>query len=294
MKALAQGSRLAVVAPAGPFPAQDFQRGVQRLGEHFRVCVDPRCHDVQGYLAGGDPVRAQSLLDALAHPDNHALIAARGGYGALRVLASLGEALPQAVLSHPVPLVGFSDLTALLLLWWKVGVCAIHGPMVAALGRGQGSLAALVAVLGGAPPTPWEGLEVWAPGRAEGPAVGGNLTLLASLAGTRWMPSLRGAVLFLEDIDERPYRLDRMLTTLRLHRALEGVRGVVLGQFTRCAPGPDGVTAEHALRETLSGEGVAVYARAPFGHEADNRAWVHGGVVALEDGAVHFLGGLDG
>ncbi|MBI5518186.1 MAG: LD-carboxypeptidase [Deltaproteobacteria bacterium] len=292
MKPLVQGSRLAVIAPAGPFPPRDFNEGVRRLEKHFQVSVDPRCHARQGYLAGPDSERAEALLAALRDPSHQALIAARGGYGAMRILEHLRDVLPGEISSHPIPLVGFSDLTAFLLAWWKMGVKGVHGPMVAALGRAQGSLSSVVGALLGEEAKPWEGLRVWAPGKAEGPAVGGNLTLLASLVGTRWMPRLRGSVLFLEDIDERPYRLDRKLTMLRMHRALEGVRGVVLGQFTRCEPGLDGVTAEQALREGLSSQGVPVYAGAPFGHGDVNLAWVHGARVSLRDGAVRFREGL--
>ena len=146
----------------------------------------------------------------------------------------------------------------------------------------------------GAIPATWTGLSLWAGGGSvEGRATGGNLALLAALQGTRCQGSHAGVVLFLEDIGEPPYRVDRMLTSLRSAGAFEGVRAVVLGEFTRCDPREDGVTVEEVLRERLGALGVPVLAGAPFGHGERHRPWVQGARVTVHArGEVVFEEGL--
>jgi muramoyltetrapeptide carboxypeptidase len=131
-------------------------------------------------------------------------------------------------------------------------------------------------------PVVWTGLEVIRAGRAEGPIVGGNLALVEAMAAAgRWAPPA-GCILALEDVTERPYRLDRMLTSLRLGGHLSRVAGIVLGDFARCDPGPDGVTAAEVLAERTRMLGVPVVAAAPFGHGTKNDAFVLGAVARID------------
>jgi len=188
--------------------------------------------------------------------------------------------------------VGFSDVTALHALWTLCGVRSLHAPMVAAVGRGA-DLDASRAVLFGETPAPWTDLTPLVPGDAEGIARGGNLAVLCALLGTPWALPLEGAVLFLEDIGEAPYRLDRMLTSLRVSGALRGVRAVVCGEFTNCHANADGVTVDDVLRDRLGDLGVPVLTRAPFGHGETHRPWVQGARVRVtREGAVVHTGGL--
>lgn len=290
---LRPGDRVAVVAPSGPFEPAALAAGVAWLRTRYRVEDDPRVLERRGYLAGDDATRAASLLDAVCDPSVRAIVAARGGYGSMRVLELVGPALAEALARDPKPLVGFSDITALHALWSRAGVRSIHGPMVAAIGAGTCDVRdrdAMISVLEGALPERWEGLEVWRPGDARGRAAGGNLALVAALAGTPWAVPLEGAVLFLEDVTERPYRVDRMLTTLRLSGALRGVRAVVLGDFHECAPGPDGVHVEEVLRERLCDLGVPVLAGGGFGHGTNQRVIVMGAEVRVgSDGILEFV-----
>lgn len=268
---------LAVVAPASPFPLDEFERGVAWLRERTTVHVDPRCYSRVGYLAGADDDRAAALLDALCDPDVRCVWAARGGYGVTRLLERHGDALLTTLRAHPKPVVGFSDVTALHALWARADVPSVHGAMVSALGRGDGSRDALWSLLRGDAPEAWEGLPALCAGPVvEGVARGGNLALLAALVGTPWQLDLRGAVLLLEDVREAPYRVDRMLTTLRMSGALEGVAAVVAGDFSDGGVGPDAITVHDVLRERLEGLGVPVLVNAPFGHGATNRPWVSG------------------
>ncbi len=260
------------------------------------MCIrdDPRWHARDGYLAGTDVDRSEAFCEALEDSAVRAVLAARGGYGAMRLLERAGARMLKALVGDPKAIVGFSDVTALHALALRAGVRSVHGPMVAAIGRESTRGDELWEVLRGGVPGPWAGLEPWVDGDIEGIAVGGNLALLAALAGTPWQVNCLGAVLFLEDVSERPYRLDRMLTTLRLSGCLDGVRGIVLGDFTDCEPGPDGATAGWTLRDRLMDLGVPVLASAPFGHGLRNRPWVVGAPVRMVGDTLVHLEGLVG
>ena len=151
-------------------------------------------------------------------------------------------------------LVGFSDITALNALWARAGVPSVHGAMVSGLHRADRGRSETWAAVTGEAPEPWEGLTTVCGGATvAGVARGGNLSLVAALVGTPWQLDLRGAVLFLEDVNEAPYRIDRLLTSLRLAGALEGVAAVVLGDFTGGGEGPGGTTVDVVLWERLEG-----------------------------------------
>jgi muramoyltetrapeptide carboxypeptidase len=280
--ALRPGMRIHAIAPSSPFPANDFERGVTRLRERFEVSCDPDITTREGYLAGSDERRASELLRALQDDGVHAIVAARGGYGATRLLERIA---PEVVARKPKLLVGFSDVTALHALWARAGLCAIHGSMLATLGRASEPLLQrwLRAVEGAVPP-PITGLTALAQGRARGPLLGGNLAVLSALLGTPYAPPLEGCVLFLEDIGERPYRVDRMLTSWQQAGWLKQPRAIVLGAFRDAAPGPDGVSVEHVLCERLAGLGIPVLSGVPAGHLDDNLELPFGTLVEVDGG----------
>jgi len=280
LRLLRPGDRIAVVAPSSPFDAGDLAAGVEALRARYDVRHAPDIVERRGYLAGDDARRLRELRAAIEDDAVTAIVAARGGYGATRLLPELPAAL---VAAHPKLLVGFSDVTALHALWARAGLASIHGPMVAMLGRVGGlALERFVAAVEGAAPMAFSGLSTLSGGRAAGRLVGGNLAVLAALAGTPYAPPLEGAVLFLEDIGERPYRVDRMLTTLSHAGWLSQVRAIALGAFTDAAPGADGVTVEEVLRERLSGLGIPVVAGLPAGHVDDNHPIVLGARVVID------------
>lgn len=289
---LRPGDAIAVVAPSGAVDPEALDAGVAWCGLRYRAVVGAAAKGRAGFLAGADDARAADVTAALSDRGVRAVIAARGGYGATRLLDEHGARWAASLRDDPKPLVGFSDLTALHALWSAAGVRSVHGTMALALGR-KGGDDALVAVLEGAVPDPWTGLDAWSGGTVTGVAAGGNLALLAALAGTPWRVDLRDRVLFVEDVGEAPYRVDRMLTTLRSSGSLDGLRGVVLGEFLRCEPGRDGVTVSEVLRERLGSLGVPVLAGAPFGHGDEHRPWVQGARVTLRgEGTVVFEEGL--
>lgn len=272
-----------VVAPSSPFDTARFDRGLALLQTRYRAHLADALFERTGYLAGPDHARSQGLLDALADPQARAIIAARGGFGAARLLPQLE---PDAVRRANKWLVGFSDVTALHALWTRAGVRSIHGPMVCSLWEAKPEIQQQwFDLLEGQPPQPLEGLSAVHGGRAAGRLFAANLTVLAALAGTPYMPDLSGSVLLLEDVTERPYRLDRALTTLLQAGALQGVQAFVLGQFSQCEPGPDGATAEQLFEERLAGLGVPVLGNAPVGHVPDNVPLMLGAGVEVDAAA---------
>jgi muramoyltetrapeptide carboxypeptidase len=279
-----------VVAPSGPFDPQLLAQGLQILRERFGL--EPRLRsDIvarRGYLAGDDGRRVEEWQEAATDPEARALWVARGGYGAMRLLPRI----ELARLIHPARwLVGFSDVTALHAALNGAGLITCHGPVVTQLPRiTPESLDHLGALLLGESAPPPAGLvpalgqglagaEVIRPGTASGTLLGGSLTLLAHLCGTPWLPRFRGAVLFLEDVGEKPYRLDRYLTQLRLAGVLDGVRGVCVGQLTDCDDGEQ--SGAETVRELVRALGVPAIEGVPAGHEATNLALPLGSVVTL-------------
>lgn len=266
------GSVLRLVAPSGPFDGEEFAAGVAFLRERYEVRHRPDILDREGYLAGSDERRRAELYEALADPDTAAIVAARGGYGATRLLSEIDlESVRQAA----VPLVGFSDVTALHALWRRAGVPSVHGSMVAALGRAaERERARWVEVLEGVSPT-LAGLECWSEGVAEGPLVGGNLAVLGALVGTPHAPPLAGAILLLEDVGERPFRMDRVLTSMHQAGWFDELAAVALGGLERCHPGPDTVAPQQVLRERLEELAIPVVAGLPVGHgETNESLWL--------------------
>ncbi|SEH00680.1 muramoyltetrapeptide carboxypeptidase [Nonomuraea solani] len=259
---------VAIVSPSGPPNAVLLKRGIQRL-EALGLKVVTGSH-VLGrqrldFLAGSDAERAADLQAAWCDPAVSAVFCSRGGYGAGRLLGLLDWDAMRA--AGPKVLLGSSDITALHNAFAiELGVPTLHGPMAACdvlSGDEQGpepvTWESLRAALFGTP-LPVAGDRVLASGRAEGVVTGGNLSLLASMCGTRWQPSFDGKIVFLEDIAEEPYRIDRMLSQLLQAGAFDGVRGIALGSWVGCGdPYP-------VLEERLGPLGVPVVAGLPVGH----------------------------
>lgn len=215
-----------------------------------------------------------------------AVFTARGGYGSARLL-------PKLRLSRAVPLIGFSDITSLHCAMQTRGQRSLHAPVLTQLGKSPNDVVdRLFAILSGATPPPLEAARVIVPGRAEGPLLGGNLSVLTRLIGTPWWPSLRGAVLLLEDVGERPYRIDRMLTHLKLSGLLEGVVGLALGEFTDCDDATYPLT--EVLDELVRDLGLPCVAGLRIGHGDVNQAAPLGARVRLDAdaGRLEWLEGL--
>ncbi|MEV6814651.1 LD-carboxypeptidase, partial [Micromonospora sp. NPDC051296] len=231
----------------------------------------PNAYARQGYLAGADALRAADLNTAFADPRVRGVVCTRGGYGAQRVVDAIDL---EAVRRDPKVVAGFSDITALqLALWRGARLAGVHGPGAAWRDERTplSSAESLHAALTTTEPVTVRAVEgeetfgVRVPGRAVGRLLGGNLCLVAASLGTPDMPDLTGAVLLLEDVQEPPYKVDRMLTQLRRAGVLDGLAGVAVGQFTDCADGWE-VGVADVLTERLGDLGVPVLGGLPIGH----------------------------
>jgi muramoyltetrapeptide carboxypeptidase len=278
---LRAGDVVRVIAPGSGFDIPAFEAGLDvlrnRWGLRTRVRDDITART--GYLAGDDTRRLAEWDEAVADEEATAIFCARGGYGTMRLLPSID---PAPLLARPKLVVGFSDITALHALLNRAGLATVHGPVVTQLGRAPAdALDHLWVLLSGLPgrpgvwdvPPPGRGLSggvTSVPGQASGTLLGGSLSLLAHLCGTPFLPPLAGAILALEDVGERPYRLDRYLTQLRLAGALDDLAGVALGQLTGCDDGDFSATA--AVRDLLRELGVPVVEGFDFGHQDRNLA----------------------
>jgi muramoyltetrapeptide carboxypeptidase len=235
-----------------------------------------------GYLAGTDERRSRELAAALADDEVRAIVAARGGYGAMRVLEVVAW---DGFARQPKWIVGFSDVTVLHAMAWASGIASVHAPNATGLGRDCTAWERAAWLSGLERPRDarvWSNLRVVRQGKASGPIVGGNLSLLHALAAAGRLRIPEGAVLALEDVTEAPYRVDRMLTSLRLAGHLARVSAIVLGGFDRCAAGSDGRTVEEVLEDRLGDLDIPVVAGAPFGHGARNEAFVLGKDAQLD------------
>jgi muramoyltetrapeptide carboxypeptidase len=282
---VAPGDVIRVIAPSGPVAREAFQAGAEILGARYRLRYEEGLFARTGYLAGDDERRLGELRQALADPDARAVVMARGGYGLLRLLPFVER---EALAGRPRPIVGFSDGTALLAVAARAGVAAIHGPVVTQLGNlGAADQQALYALLESPDPRVLlGGLEELVPGRARGPLLGGNLEVFSRLVGTPYLPDLQGAVLFFEDLGERPYRLDRLITALDLAGAFGAASAVVLGDFSGCrepeATRGDSPTADEVLIERFGRLLSPVAFGGAFGHQTRNRALPYGTLVELD------------
>ncbi|MBK9372386.1 MAG: LD-carboxypeptidase [Holophagales bacterium] len=275
---LAPGALVGVAALSGPVREEDLAAGVATLesfGYRVRLASNVLSREPLLGLAGDDDARLAGYLALVSDPEVDAVLFARGGYGVTRLLGRL----PEALLRETAKLhCGFSDLTALsAFLRERCGLLSIHGPMVAAdLATALDPLTAdwFPALLEARAPQRLEvpSADVLVPGRAEGPLVGGCLSLLAALAGTPWEYDFRGALLFIEEVGEEAYRVDRMLGTLLSSGRLDGLAGIMAGSMTRVTFG--GVEDPERLRRLLLDRfaplGVPVAIGLPFGHAGPN------------------------
>lgn len=275
---------MGVVAPASPFDRQAFEKGLAVLEDMgLEVRLAEGLFARRGYLAGGDEERARQVNGFIRDRDVRAIVCARGGYGSMRILTRIDYA---ALARRPVVFTGFSDITALhAAVYAHCGLVTFHAPVVTSLGTGGARCrksfeAALFSgracVLTAARP------RVLRDGTARGPVAGGNLALLTALAGTPYFPDLRGHILFIEDTNEQPYRIDRMLTQLKLAGCLEGLCGVALGRFDRCGALEE---IHAAVADVFTDAGIPVLAGFEAGHGGENLTFPLGLTARLDTAA---------
>jgi len=281
---LRPGDKVGLAAPAG-FVADRF--GIEELAATIRAMglepvLAPNLLERQGYLAGNDSARAAALNAMFRDPGLRAIFAVRGGWGSQRLLPLLDF---DALTANPKLLVGSSDVTSLHLgIAARTPVPSVHAPNVASSWGATAREPFRRLVFEGDMPTyslpasaedrmvpRGSRIRTFRPGTARGPLLGGNLSVLAALAGTPYLPDFTGAILFLEDTNEAEYRIDRLMSQLALSGILGRVAGVVFGQCTNCTNPGDGYgnfTIYEVLDQHLGPLGVPAFQGALIGHIA--------------------------
>ena len=299
---LRPGDTVGMVAPASnvyePEEVQIAKETMELYG--FKVVLGQHINVQNGYLAGTDAQRAADVNAMFRRPDIRGIVTFSGGYGCSRILPFLDYAQMQR---SPKVIVGHSDITALLIgIYQKTGLITFHGSS-GLTGVGDyarehfrraimanqtiGAIAAPPAV----PPGTVERnnrLITIVPGRVTAPLIGGNLTLVTNLIGTPYEPDTRGKILFLEDIGEEPYRIDRMLTQLWLAGKLQDAAGIALGRFVDCYPKEfrasffQTISLENVLRDRLESLGKPTLYNLMFGHVRENAVLPIGAMATLD------------
>lgn len=263
---LKKGDIIGIMAPAGPVEKEDdFNSGVRLLHEMgFETRISRGIMKKQGYLAGSDSHRITEFHDLWADREVKAILAARGGYGSQRMLSGLDMDL---IRHNPKALIGFSDVTMLLTAILKhTGLHTFHGPMVTTIARGDRESAhAFFRMLTRIKPDSikQKGLEILVPGQASGRLAGGNLTSLIHIMSTAHELTWQNCILFLEDVNEMGYRVDRMLTHLKEAGRLNSITGLILGNFKEC--GNQEIIWNRVI-ELLGKEEIPIWANFPVGH----------------------------
>lgn len=303
-RALATGDTIALVSPSAAvderLSLQLAEEAMQALG--FEVRTAPHYDARRGHLAGTDAERAGDLNAMFADPDVDGIVCVRGGSGAARLLPLLDY---DAIRAHPKVLLGYSDITALhSAIFAQTGLVTFHGP----IGAGSWNRFNVdqfrrmflerklmtyrnVVVDADEELVPRENRTLTITGgKARGQLVGGNLTVLTALAGSPYLPDFAGKILFLEDVEEAPYRIDRMLTTLKLMGALDAIAGFIFGQCTGCDPGPGygSLTLDQIFDDHIKPLGIPAYRGAMIGHLREQFIVPHGGLVEMDGDAGTF------
>ena len=278
---LEKGDRIAIVAPAGKIGINSLDRSIEILKSwELEVVMGSHVFGSHGYFAGTDDERLADLNNALADPTIGAILFARGGYGTTRILDNIDIALLEI---HPKWLIGFSDLTALHLKLLNADLLSIHGDVGTTLGRDEKSTAALGDLLFTGR-LEIKSSEPFRAGKGRGKLIGGNLSLIIDSMGTLNEPETKGTILFIEEIEEKTYRIDRMLQQLKRAGKLADLAGLVIGQFTSISDGSTafGSTWRECLEQIVSDYNYPVAFGWSIGHEPANYPLVHGAEYTLE------------
>ncbi len=266
---LQSNQTVGVIAPASPVSRTEIAQSLRLLESFpFKIRLGRHLFDHLHYLAGPDHDRVSDLHQMFSDPDVRAIFCARGGYGSARLLDKIDFDL---IRRNPKVVVGFSDLTALLVaLYEQSGLISIHGPTLSDLPKDNNwhHVSRLITT-SHRPQISFKQGRVINEGKARGTLLGGNLSTICSLLDTPFLPSFEGVILFLEEKGESPYRLDRMLTHLLLSRRLDGVSALVIGQIEDCG---EKEVIHDLLDERLRVLAIPVVTGLPVGHGAENRA----------------------
>ncbi|MBF0102904.1 MAG: LD-carboxypeptidase [Desulfobacterales bacterium] len=277
---LSQDHRIGICAPAGSFDIGKFNSGLQVIQEMgFEVYIPEAIYAQKNYTAGSDEQRAFILQHLFLDKTINCIVCARGGYGSMRILSLLDFGL---IRKHPKRIVGFSDITALLVtLYQQCNFITYHGPMVTTLSQNCTiSRSHWYDVLTHNSPNTIHALgPTLHGGSAEGRLIGGNLTTLCHLLGTPYMPNFDNHIVFFEDIAEPVYKLDRMLTQMKLAGVFKKIHGLILGSFKNCG---NILMIYDLFYELFKHDGIPMLAGFHVGHDTPNMTLPIGMRVSLD------------
>jgi len=308
-KRLKKGDTVGVITPGSALIGDAEQRTMSNLKSFgFKVIKSTNFNKRTGFIAGSDEERVDDIHEMFTNPDIDAIVCARGGYGTARILSMLDYDL---IKSNPKVFIGFSDITALLYaIYERTGLVCYHGP-VGSSKFTEFTTSSLKNVLMDNTtkelrrPKEWEGksaesyqYKTWNDGKASGGLIGGNLSIVCSLLGTPYDVTFEGKILFLEEVGESLYRVDRMLTQLLNSGKLDQCSGIVLGVFSSCEAKSGGVddddyvTLSKVLNDRLESLSIPIMYGMPIGHIDDN-ATIPVGVQAQMDTSLGTLTWLE-
>jgi muramoyltetrapeptide carboxypeptidase len=271
---LKRGDTIALTAPAGAIfnktHIEKIEKRLTTLG--FKTKRGKTLFMQEGYLAGDDTLRAKEINDFFKDPAIKAILAMRGGWGCARILDLIDYEL---IKNNPKIIMGYSDITSLLIaITKKTGLITFHGPMGYSSWKQFSTQQVMNVLVEGKtykmynPKDYLEGLETLSPGKSSGEIIGGNLTVVTSLIGTKYEPDWNNKILFLEETSEEPYRIDRMLWQLKLAGVYNKINGCVLGAFNKCVPEEPqkSFSLNEVLNQHFKHQHFPVYKGAAFGH----------------------------
>jgi len=272
---LKPGDTIAVISPAGPADKRRLQAGLKNLNQRgYKVVPFPSADGRYAYFSAQDPQRLEELTRSFTDPDVKAIFCSRGGYGSGRLLDLIDYRI---VAENPKLFIGFSDVTALNWAFFtKTGLVSFSGPTVCEFGDGlspatAGSFNELVSSTT-APEVIWDGsLNAIRPGKATGRLFPGCLSIIVSLLGTPYLPDLTGALLIIEDVGEKPYRIDRMLTHLKNAGIFDKISALIIGSMVDCwqKKSDNEISLEEIVLDLTSSHSIPVYSGIPYGHHIE-------------------------
>lgn len=276
--------KIAIAAPARKVSPEEMEYALQWLHDHgFESVFDNRLYAVENIAAGSDELRASILQEYMDRDDIDAIWMARGGYGSIRIIDKLDF---RHFIQHPKPIIGFSDVTVFHGKLSRLGIPSIHASMPHILAnKTPEALQSLIDALTGKPlHYEWPSNPLNRMGEAKGVMVGGNLSVLCGMLGSDSFPETDGKILFIEEVDEYIYHVERMMYALKRAGHLAHLKALVVGGLTDIHDNPDpfGKTAEQAIFDVVKEYDYPVCFGFPAGHQADNRAIVFGKEVFLK------------
>ena len=270
--------KIAIAAPARKVSPEEMEFAIRWLHDNgFESVFDERLYSVENIAAGSDALRASIIQEYMDRDDIDAIWMARGGYGSIRIIDRLDFT---KFVKHPKPIIGFSDVTVFHGKLSRLGIPSIHASMPHILAnKTPEALQSLINALTGKPlHYEWSAHTLNRPGEAEGLIVGGNLSVLCGMLGSNSFPETDGKILFIEEVDEYIYHVERMMYALRRAGKLQNLKALIVGGLTDIHDNPDpfGKPVEQAIFDVVKDYNYPVVFGFPAGHQPDNRAIILG------------------